>query len=541
MGPLLVAHQGQEGPFPGWLEKLGLKDFLRSYPLTQLVKWGWLAPRHRVSYPKEFFMAWKNFPYLDSEVSPEFEAYSLLWDSWWSIDASDEPFWFLHPFFRPGDEAGNILTRKHDDAIEPVPTSFEHPNGRTVTPYADYFYHWQAYALIDVISAADCIAPLLNTPDIERRAAGMVRAAEYVKQLDPSDVLTTPRRWGDLAELMTWLSHYRSLREALRNSEYGHEQGRALRRAGAKQLADHLGITPERLTREIKERLLVLAQDWRWANERHNVWTMRAWPYLQRDIAAVTEWLCYLSGNTLDYFLDSWQYIHKGQEEWAQLHEVLPHEFFTDRQHFLQDAPYYLSAYNNLLPDPDRLENESLKELVDRLRSVNYPFDSFLGAFRQLHEELSYRTEEDGGLDFRELRPLDYYSIPAMRAEVSMRYAMQKSGLLKHIRGTPGLTTYIVALAQRRLSEEAIRWFKSNERKYTQLHNEPSDPIGAIMSALPNLGPKNDYLVRAFLCCVLARNYFAHHHYLDHELLRSEKSAFMLSGILVTVLFLLQQ
>lgn len=49
----------------------------------------------------------------------------------------------------------------------------------------------------------------------------------------------------------------------------------------------------------------------------------------------------------------------------------------------------------------------------------------------------------------------------------------------------------------------------------------------------------DDHLTQAFLCCMLARNYFAHHDYLDQELLRSEKSGFILRGILLTVLMLL--
>lgn len=286
--------------------------------------------------------------------------------------------------------------------------------------------------------------------------------------------------------------------------------------------------------------MLVLAQDWRWANDRGCVWTARAWPQLQRDIAMAMEWLCYLSGKTLDHFLDEWQCAHRGQEKWAQLHTILPFEFFTDRKYFLEIAPHYLATYNSLLPEAERLEGTNLKGTVDRIRSMNYPFDSFLSAFRQLHEELSYGHDRNGGLYFRELRPLDYYSLLALRAEGSMRNALEGSGRLaqippkKHV-----LTTYIADLAgQRGLCDKAIACFLQ-KKSHTDLKATPAHPIHDIRMLAPKIGALEDCLIRAFLCCVLARNYFAHHYYLDRELLHSDQSEFMLSGILVTVLHLL--
>ncbi|TCV85666.1 MULTISPECIES: hypothetical protein [Methylomonas] len=76
---------------------------------------------------------------------------------------------------------------------------------------------------------------------------------------------------------------------------------------------------------------------------------------------------------------------------------------------------------------------------------------------------------------------------------------------------------------------------------YSQLRDKPEDPIGRIMN-IPcrRLNKKDKRLAQAFLCCDLARNYFAHHVYLDHELIRSDKSAFMLTSILITVLVLLR-
>lgn len=532
-GPLLTAQQGREGTFIKWLEDLGLQDFLRRYPLVQLVEWGWLVPQHRVTFPKEYFEAWQDFPSIGQLADHGFRTHSLLWDSTWWIDDDSEPLWFLHPFFRPDDEAGQMLFGQGQSRPLPqVPEEFVHPNGRKIVPYADYFFHWQGYALIDVIRDADCIEPILNAPDVQAKAKGIVSIAELVRESNPQKVLVMPRHWGGLAEPMTWLSHYRAFREAT----YFLESQRDFRRDGAKQLANHLGVSAEMLAQAVKDKFLVLAQDWLRANERHCVWTLRAYSSLQKDIFVAMEWLCILSDKKFDYYLDKWQYDSWGQREWAELHKVLKYEFFIDRQYFLSHAPLYLKTYNTLLPADEQFDGEHLKQITDKLRISNYPFGSFLGAYRQLHEELSYHFDHKGGLDFRELRPLDYYSLLAIRAEGCLRYAMEQDHSLGNCQK---LNEYIECIAKSKgMSAAALSCFKEN-LKITRLHETPEDPIGAIMKLDRSLSEKEHYLVQAFLCCELARNYFAHHHYLDSMLMRTKESGFMLTGILVTVLYLL--
>jgi len=320
---LLTAKQGNEGTFVNWLKDLGLEDFIRKYSLPKIVEWGWLVPQQRIVFPIDFFIAWKDYPY--TETGSDFQHYkneSLLWDSTWEVD-EQESLWFLHPFFRPEDPYYGDF---HHENILPIPGAFEHKNEHTITPYVDYFFHWQAYALIDVIRVADCISPILNTPDVEGRAQGIVRIAERVKEINPSDILTLDNRWGGLAELMTWLSHYRSFRDAL-----SWDANRELKREGAKQLANYFNISADSLELAIKDKLLVLAQSWLWANEQYCVWTLRAWPRLQTDIVTAIEWLCYLSGNSFTYYLDLWTYPNMQQREWAELHKILPFEFFGAR------------------------------------------------------------------------------------------------------------------------------------------------------------------------------------------------------------------
>jgi hypothetical protein len=300
-GPLLTAQQGQDGTFPSWLEELGLKDFLRQYPLRQLIEWGWINPQYRITFPQEFFTVWEHFPEIPARTAPKSSNHSLLWDAYWHIDRTDEPLWFLHPFFRPNDEASRILTEQGKAVLnEPLPPAFTDSREVSITPYADYFFHWQGYALVDVIRFSEILPIVLNTPDIDERAASLLQMVGRAKQHDPRSVLNVEKRWGGLAEPMTWISHYRAFRDAMSGFALQRDEGQAIRREGARALAEHFRISPDELGQTIKNRFLALARDWRRASERGCTWTIRAWPYLQKDVAAAMQWLCILTGRPLD-------------------------------------------------------------------------------------------------------------------------------------------------------------------------------------------------------------------------------------------------
>jgi hypothetical protein len=117
-----------------------------------------------------------------------------------------------------------------------------------------------------------------------------------------------------------------------------------------------------------------------------------------------------------------------------------------------------------------------------------------------------------------------------------LRYSLEHGGGLPE---DQKLETYIKALAASNgLSQAAGDAFKANT-KHTKLHNTPpGGPVKPIMSLQLQLSPWEAHLVKSFLCALVARNYFAHHYYFDHTLWRSEESAFLLSGILTTVLWL---
>ena len=541
---LLSMHQDGRGDFSVWLKELGLQDdFFVLYPISKLVEWKWLIPQFRVVFPESFFVDGRDqYPDLPRDmpvvVDAAADAYNPLWDSNWLGDQETDAHWFLHPFFRPDNLSGSLLrTQLPNDGTDLSGMPFQHPNGRTIEPVVDYYFHWQGYALIDAIREADRFnTPILDAPDATERAKKLVEQTER-DHWNVTYILTYANRWGGLAEPMTWLSHYRALKRSTDQFQFRHgeQPGRAKR--GAIALASHLKISAAQIEDAIKDKFLVLAQNWRWANEKNCRWVSPAWEALRTDIYFAVEWICLLTGKTLDDYLDLWRHAHLGQMQWAQLKFVLPFEYYTDREYFLRQAPYYLKDFNTRLTKKYRLENEHLATVVGGISRKSRHFNSFLSSFRKLHEELGSRPQKPGGIDFRNRSPLDYYLLLAIRAETCFRAELKANDDPKE---EDKLDKYLIALANKmRLDSKAVGCFNTNHEQMTKLHYIPPNFIEQISRLVPEKGCSTTPLGQAMLCCLAARNYFAHHDYHDDALLNDKSSQFLLGGILLAVLTLL--
>lgn len=543
---LLAAHEGKSGPFIMWLEKLGLADFLKRYPLKQLIEWGWIIPQYRIIFPKQFFDSWEYYPGSYIEIPTELENYAVLWDYFWKLDDESMPLWYLDPISHPDEETNQLLRNNtYKAGKNDLPETFEHARGRTITPYADYFYRWQGYALVDVIRWADNIETILSTPDVIKKAEGVLRIAQFLtseKLNNPESILTTPNRWGGLASPMTWLDHFRSFRSVcFSDHRKNDDEKRNTYRKGAKLLAQYFEITPESLADFIKNKLLVLAQEWIQLNEKsekRSIWIKRAWPYLQVDIQLAIQWLMVLTNEPFEKYIADWRPLSMGSRSWATLDEALPYGFIKHQEKFILLVPEYLEPFNKTCNDQIKFDKNTLPEIVYRLYKTNYPFAGFLAAFYELHEHLSYKDFDKYGLDFREIRPLDHYALLAIHAEGCLR---RKSESL-NTSNNQGLIAYIKQLGNKQSHLQKVMdcYSQESKRKLTRLHAKQSDPIGDIQSIPKELSHTEHQILQAFLCCELARNYFAHHDYLSHELIRSEKSEFLLRGILLTILILLE-
>lgn len=548
---LLTFNEDNSGRLVDWLEKLGLKDFLTHYPPSLLIEWGWLVPQYRVVFPTRFFNEWVDYPYMGWNPSPELTDFATLWDYVWWIDNTDENLWFLNPVLRTSENLGRLLDSFRYSVLDAkIPQPIINKKERKISPYLDYFYRWQGYALIDVIRAAESFPPVFRTPDAIVRAKEVMSAAEYLQthsSKGPTEVLSACNKWGGLAETMTWLAHFRSFKEAVFHNVDHNELDQAKQRykTGAVALAEHLGVTEKILAEVIREKLLVLADSWMTANRRKDdssIWTQRAWPYLRDEIQLAITWLIIISGKPFTYFVDQWKKPCFGNLGWAALDEVLPYEFLEHDKKIATIGSYYLKNFNEIKKNQWALAEHKISNICKDFRKKNYPFSGFLAAFYELHENLSHRPLDEHGIDFRERRPLDHFAMLAIHAEGCLRRELDNLGRLESIDPRhQTLSRYIEELAQARdIPIQIINGFRTN-KKLADLKYDRSDPIGRIQNFKCEFPEKERQLLQGFLCCLLARNYFAHHDFLDKELIRSPLAKFLLQGILLTVLILLQE
>jgi hypothetical protein len=545
---LLNAYPDGTGPFIKWLESLGLAEFLKIYPLSKLIEWGWVVPQYRVVFPPELFKQLFERRVEHLEVPPELKDYATLWEYTWITDTEDVKLWFLDGAFRDNEPLNTLLQQFRYDAGNPsMPDPVEINQLGLMPPYVDCFYRWQGYALVDLVRASDCIMPIYRTQDVVSRANGIMRIAELFQQAEtdwPLGLLSAPNHWAGREKLMITMEHFRSFRHALGAA---HDQDSPefsrLAKKGARELAEHLGFDATTFAVELKERLLTLADTWMRASRQTDGrahWTQAAWPKLRMDIQLAIVLLLALGDKSFMDYVDEWQKPHMGNSGWAPLEEVLPYEFLAHQRKFVQLASHYLRSYNAVCGKRKRLTDEKIASECRRLQRTNSAFAGFASSFFDLHEELRYSASDEEGIDFRTLRPLDHYAMVAIRAESCLREELRRLGMVDSIQPSKqSLAFYIEALANHRGMDSCITGRFMTNRKLTDLREERSDPIGRIQSLERLPCEQQHMLVQAFLCCELARNYFAHHDFLDHELLHSSKSEFLMRGIILTVLMLL--
>jgi hypothetical protein len=542
--PLLIAHQGREGPFIVWLESLGLKDLLQKYPLPILVEWGWIEPAYRIVVPLNQVVLWEQ-----SEMQfcppPTENPYDLLWDPSWPIDSDSEIEWFLHPLVRRTSPTAQLLRAQERPASNiALPEPIMEESGQLFWRYADFYYHWQAYALLDVFDKADSIQPIFNTPNAIKKAAWITKTVARYKQedWDPKHVLQSPNKWAKWGHFLTVLSHYRALMEHLDWREmHSNMRDRAFRVGAGKTLAQHFAISAEMLQMLIREELLVLANRLLKPSPFKIDWQKLYWHELQKDVFLSVQWLCHLTGNPFEHYLREWgDPPHLQQEAMAKLADVLPFSDHHNRKQFLRNAPYYLSTYNALLSDSNKLVGLNLSARVDILLSQNQSFNGALFAFSEMHDAMTWDSNRKG-IQFDERRPLDFYAHFATRVEHALREHITRTSTTSE-KVPDLLSELMVRCAEKQKISDAVKTqFKKLYKDLTNLYDQPEDPIGKIMQLSTDLSRIDKYLLQSFLCANLARNYFAHHSYLDNELLSSEQSAFMIGGILVTLLILLPE
>ena len=529
--------------FTPWLKKIGIDKLPYGLTPVDFMEQGWITPTLRVDLPDSYFLSWKNYPFCPAEGHelPEEDKWCKICD----IIEWDLPFqepgkeWFLHPYDRT--EGGAEKYKSHGvPSGAPIPPEQNYSNGRLYSSCYLYFSHWHIYQFLDLVEHINLCGPVPNLPNAPELIKQLNEQYATFKKFSDINITAVSKKWGRWRSTFDLISYYRTLRSSLislREDDPAVQQQRLS--DGAKELAIFLSLEPEKLEAGIKDHLLVLFQEWQWAIQQGSLNYQKPTGFLRKDIYYAVDWLCRLTGENFETYFKKWRYTDRNQREWAQLEDALPYEYIEEKAHFLQMVPRYLVDFDKHISRKQRITNQQLEEIVEKLWHEQDNFKSFCRAFRQLHNHLSSRDNEE--IDFRSFAVLDYFLLLAIRGEVLLADILDHAGHGRHsLKLKQIIEKFITVLPQHSIWIKGINSSLSNWKQLTNLEDKPDDPFIRIQTGMDTAckeGPAREFAIQ-LLTFGMMRNYFAHHTYFDDRLLAGKTGRSGLVSILVVVIYL---
>lgn len=516
----LFIRDDDDGSFCTRLKALGVV-LPNGITPSNLVDLGLVRPAMRIRLPEQLFLEWQDFPILRGKFSLDVEWAVSLW--WWSAapwpawgerDAPLTPAWWIHPLDRPDDELGRMLRA---NLLPPGTTLREStvvtPKGRKVRAVIDLVPYWEAYRAAEVLVDLPLLPPLPASSDADALTRGA--ASDSVPWRIPTDskVAQVQRSWDNLAGVFEWLSRYRTLRAV---SLVHGVRGDAYRDA-VRELAATQGLTPDGVKTDIRDRLLVLWQSWRWRRKRSL--SRAAFAHLQEDIAIAVEFLEHFSGERVDAFEEFWDPPDPNPRRWARLRDALPYEEWRCQELTWQVASSYLENFNRIVPPAIAFEEEALRRAVRRWWRSSVQFRRFCVAFARLHEELGNRRDPYDLVGLRFSIPVEYLRLCALETE---RFLLSLLPALQRAPGFSELTQRALSVFCQRLGlpgEAELRSQLQQDLKRTQLYDLESTGF-LPLEPLESIGPRDtaSLVTRSLFNLAVLRNYSAHHDSLDEEI-----------------------
>lgn len=538
---LLSSHGGEDGSFHDWLKQLGLVG--NSVPLlNELIAWNWIRPVSRVRIPKSFYLSWQNYPNHPAILTEGTDHWAHQRDLTWFIEAGEvrsSPHWFLHPYFIPDEPANNFL-RRSDPGTWRRPSSFMHPRGIAIYPYSDFYFHWQAYRLIEILHAARFQIDTFATPDANHRYKRLGKLLALNLESRAVSIERVANRWHDRSATFTALSHYRALRHALLRINRNSSSAWAYVDRGARDLSAHLKLSVEAMESFIGGELLGMTPLWAERAKAGDPLFTKAYGELRADLMLAIEWACKLSGRRFDYYFAKWRKRHWGHHTRAALSEALPYEDIASAEEFVRHSAYYFDQFNKTVGKSFSLGPRTIKRKTKAILNRNPAMWSFVQSYKALHDQLSpSRATPNDPIDFRYARPVDHYRVLAIQGELVLQHEAAARGLHLDKSGrAKGLRGLIEGLAKAKGWPEPLIEQLEKDWHFTQLHKLPTDPMEKLLNSTWPGTPAQDLMRKSLLAFALVRNYLAHHDYWNRGFLFSSTAQFGLSGILLSVLLL---
>lgn len=537
--PASNIHKSQ---FVGHLENLGIK-LPSTFPLGVVIARGWIRPRYRIPIPSEALLAWTNFPCNPREGAdrcPEEHSWGLgVWGAATSLRPDRtrpvEKLW-QHWLDDPDSELGQIARA---NAIDPgdvwaTPAAIRHPrHQQDVRPWVDFFADWQAYHLAELLEHARFTA-VIGTGQGDHFAAQCRHHADRCER----SARSLFSLWEQRRVVHDWISSYRTILANCAHRDSFQDDVRS----GARSWAQQHGLDADRIRLGVRETLLTLWSRWQ---DRLPLGSGQLLTRLQQDIQYATCLLEDLTDEPVDPFDEFWYSTDRQRREWAQLIDVLPHEEWLARRNFPRSSIHYQRGF----PKPYSCSEEQIAALLARHWPTCGPLRRFCLAWMRLHGELVGRDRNLPAVaTIKSNERIEQFNLIALHTERVLRYVAdrQHRGRSKQPRSNSVIAAAIVRSVKFVASSVEIdeEWAEDEVRRRTALHKMPAASDAICTPESVGIGDASaDIVVAAHLNALIARNYAAHHDYLDDALIypsrdgtKPHAGATLLSSCLLVVI-----
>lgn len=508
-------HLGTQ--FGKHLEDIGVR-LPSNISLQTLVRRGWFRPRLRVAIPERALRSWSTFPsypMTGHHACPVEDKWGL--DVWLAAtclipraERAVEKYW-MH-WLDDADDTTTSSARKH--AVEPTdangePQPIQHENGRCILPWIDFYADWQAYHLAELVRLARFTVDGVTTSF----EACSEHARNHAQDFDER-ARKLAQGWEARGLFLDQVAAYRTIMSFC----IGRESFKPDLRAGVRSWAAQRGIDGQSVRVGIRDTLLRLWDRWNCESPVSGPSLLRR---LQQDIQYATRLLEDLTGDPIDPFDSFWQWPGRDRLEWAQLIDALPYEEWRARQEFPGQSVSYQRSFPSCLQSSD----VETAQALTRHWSTCRPLRRFVLAWFRLHRELRGRGKDlpaESTITADEL--IEQYNLIGLHTERLLRdVGATDTNSPLHKQATS--TRVMRDAAQRSLrsigaavtvTDQSIDTLLGTR---TKLHNMP-DLLSQICQPADVASGNNDadHVIAAHVNALIARNYAAHHDYVDHEL-----------------------
>lgn len=480
------------GRFGKFLKQLGLEKLPGDIRLTDLLNNEAISFDLCVKVPEELYGYCPHFQDDLGDLNDEFGDFLYYSLAFPSIEINS-PQDLLHPY----DDARDLEPRFKErfqtasfGLLEPM----DCPNDdrRKFIPYEFYFCYWRAYIFVEACVQLQNIERLLSYS--EQREV-VLKVFNQVNEL-----------WAiKYEQILTNLSIYKTARTRFLGVE-DHEMTIG---EMARFVSQETEVTTDDLKKHL-ETLLILFERWNFEIEKEGRGLyIKAQEYLRLDIYNLVEWILVTSSTTKTDLFKKWEY-KEWKQQWAQLKDVIAFEDFELEREFCLFFPKY-SQKRGIHIDKDEvtpLFNQFLKFEA---------FRPWARAFADMHKAL---RKDSPTITFHQPRFIEHFLVLTLRTEVLVReffkgaaHGIEEDHLVDLFKA---LSLVEDCHADCKAICNVVR--RKDNQKKTKLYDKPANLFSGLESCVfegvDEIGKEKSLEILKFFT---ARNYFAHHCYLDDE------------------------